>query len=180
MLASLGLSSIRTAVMQTHRSLLWTCLWRNTGVLNIWNPFLIWHKGQCDKSDQAPMHLSIRGATPKTESCRLDLDFGWHFLAPYLPRWIVPVMRGIFLCIHMGWGKCPLLSAVVSWPDTRLGVGKGVAVGLEAGAEHNYPTSATFHHFMHRDCYPVALTPGCLFFFPFLLLFFLNYFLGGI
>lgn len=174
MLASLGLSSIRTAVMQTHRSLLWTCLWRNTGVLNIWNPFIIWHKGQCDKSDQAPMHLSIRGATPKTESCRLDLDFGWHFLAPYLLTWIQYQWWGGYFCAST-WGE-ESAHFCQHWCPGPLGVGKGVAVGFEAGAEHNYPTSATFHHFMHRDCYPVALTPGCLFFFSFFLAFFFKLF----
>lgn len=35
------------------------------------NPFIIWHKGQCDKSDWASMYLSICVATPKTESCTL-------------------------------------------------------------------------------------------------------------
>lgn len=180
MLTSLGLSSTRGAVMQTQRTLLWTCLWRSPGVSSAWNPFIIWHKGQRDKSDWAPMHLSICGATPKTESCRLYLDFGWHFLDPYLPRWIhYQWWGGIFLCIHLRWGKCPHLSALVSRPDTTLGVGRGTALGLEAGAEHNYPTLTTFH--------ALRLLPRCsdtrlLLFFSFISFFFrfLKIFLGGI
>lgn len=65
-----------------------------------------------------------------------------------------------------------LLIALVSKPDTTLDVGKGIAQGLEAGAEL---ITQPQPHLMHRDCYPGALTPGC-FFFSFLFVIFL----GGI
>lgn len=152
---------------QTQRTLLWTCIWRSTGVLNIWNPFIIWHKGQCDKSAWAPMHLSICGTTPN-ECCRLEFDFGWHFWDPYLPRWNqYQWLRGYF-CAST-WGKCPLLLALVSRPDTTLGVGKGIAQGLEGGAGCNYPTSATSHA---QRLLPCCSDTRLLFFFPFFLLFF--------
>lgn len=89
----------------------------------------------------------------------------------------VPVVKGIFLCIHMGWGKCPLLSALVSWPDTTLGVGKGIAVGLEAAAEHNYPTSTTFHA---QRLLPRCSDTRLLFFFFFFLAFLIFFFLWNL
>lgn len=81
----------------------------------------------------------------------------------------VPVIKGIFLCIHLRWGKCPLLLALVSRPDTTLGVGKGIAQGLEGGAGCNYPTSATSHA---QRLLPCCSDTRLLFFFPFFLLFF--------
>lgn len=48
--------------------------------------------------------------------------------------------RGGCFCASM-WGKCPLLQALVSWPDTIL-----VWVKVwQAGFEANYPTSTTLH-----------------------------------
>lgn len=84
------------------------------------------------------MHLSICGAT--------HTWFGFwmaFFRSPLSQMKSVPVMRGIFLCIHGRWGKCSLLSALVSRPDTTLGVSK--VLGWEAGAEQKYPTSTMFN-----------------------------------
>lgn len=118
--------------------------------------------------------LPMWGYTQNTE---LQAWFGvWRAFFRPLPSQMksVPVTRRYF-CASTGVRKVPLLSAfgVQAWH--HAGVGKGAVLGWEAGAEHNYPTSTTFHA---QRLLPLALTAGCCFFFFFSFHFVI--FLGGI
>lgn len=138
MLASLGLSSTRRAVKQRlrlrHITLMWTCLWRN---ITSETPLSSGTKDNVIYQTGHPCTSPYVGLHPNRE---LQVWFGfWMSFFRSLPSQMksVSVISGIFLCIHLRWGNCPFLSALVSRPDTTLGLGPG--------AEHNYPTSAMFH-----------------------------------
>lgn len=111
------------------------------------------------------MHLSLCGATPKTQSCRLDLEFGGHFLDLCLPRWNQYQWQGDISVHPPEWGKCLFCQPLVSRPDTMLVWAK---VQCWGGKLEQSIITQLQPRFMHRDCYPLLWQQAAAFFFFFL------------
>lgn len=105
--SNLFLLSIKRAIMQIYRTMLWAHLRGNTEVLNMWNPFIFWQKGKCGKSETGHPCASLH-AWSCTQNGELQVEDSDFRSLPSLIN-SVAVTRGIFWCIHMRWEKCPLL-----------------------------------------------------------------------